>query len=445
MEIRHNNVEEIKNRLLGNLTYSTDVITKSMSADVQLLYIQSICDENDLQTLIIRPFHEINGLEVYESYLQALPKSYCYQDDADSLLKMMQGYLVIFINGNTYLIEIKKVRNQQVLEAKIESTIQGPQNALSEDISTNISLIRHRYRQTTLKIVEQQVGTLSLTDVVMIYDEQFVDKMVLDKVKLSLSGISEQVLQSAGQLQRLLTTQKRSLFPTMVVTERPDRIVYNLSKGKIILVIDGSSFALVIPSVFFDFMSSMEEFYQSYWIGRFLICLRYIGLFISVVLPSIYVAATGYNPEVFRVQLALSVAGSRIGVPYPAFVEVLLMLIMMELLTEASIRLPKSIGSTATTVGGLILGQAATEAGLVSNIMIIIVASVAIANFVIPINEMGFAVRTIKYVILLLSSLLGFMGTVVGVVGLIGYLTNLDSFGQPYLKLYNSNQSENKE
>ena len=163
--------------------------------------------------------------------------------------------------------------------------------------------------------------------------------------------------------------------------------------------------------------------------------LRYISLFITLVLPSLYIAIVSYNPEIFRVQLTLSIAGSRAAVPYPSYIEVIFMLFMIEALTEASLRLPKFIGSTATTVGGLILGQAAQQAGLVSSIMIIITSAVAIANFVIPINAMSFAMRFVKYVLILFASLFGIIGTTVGLFLVIGYLVNMRSFGEPYLKV----------
>ncbi|GAA3328943.1 hypothetical protein GCM10020331_074960 [Ectobacillus funiculus] len=153
---------------------------------------------------------------------------------------------------------------------------------------------------------------------------------------------------------------------------------------------------------FYDFMNSMEDNYRSYWITKSTKILRYTGLLISLILPGTYVAVTSFNPEIFRVQLALSVAGSRVGVPYPSYLEVLFLLLIMELLIEASIRLPKSISGTATTVGGLILGTAATEAALASNIMIIIVSAVAISNFAIPINEMSFAIRVTKILAIVL-------------------------------------------
>ncbi len=219
----------------------------------------------------------------------------------------------------------------------------------------------------------------------------------------------------------------------MLQTERTDRITYNLSGGKVVLLLDGDSLVILAPAVFFDFMTSMEDNYHPYWVTKFAEILRYIGLVTCVIFPGLYVAIASYNPEIVRPELALSVAGSRIGVPYPSYVEVLFMLIVTELLTEASIpeasiRLPKAVSATATTVGGLILGTAATDAALTSNIMIIIISAVAISTFVIPINEMSFSIRVSKYIILLFATFGGMAGLMLGFIGFIMILSNKSSF-----------------
>src|SRR5690606_19316393 len=177
--------------------------------------------------------------------------------------------------------------------------------------------------------------------------------------------------------------------------------------------------------------------YHSFWISNFLRTLRYVGLLVCILLPGLYVAVTSDSPEILRVELALTIAGSRVGVPYPPYIEVLFMLFFMELLVEASIRLPKAMSSTPTTVGGLILGTAATEANLTSNIMIIIISAVAISTFVIPINEMSFAIRTVRLALIIFASIFGLAGVVLATIGFLMYLVNLNSYGEPYLRFYN--------
>jgi hypothetical protein len=434
-------VYQKKNRLdwlKEQLGSSQDIVKQELFSNynkANIIYIRTLCDEKKLKEMFIEPFYKSGGKE-FHSYLSSLPDIKENKTNEEALKDIMRGSVVISLGSTIYILKIPNDFNTAIGEANIETVIQGPQNALSESIFTNISLIRHRYPQPSLIVEEMTIGRLSETRVIIIYDKNLADENVIKDVKNSLQQVKIDVLQAAGQLHRKLTRTKRTLFPTLMLTERPDRITLNLGQGKVVLLVDGTPFVLITPAVFYDFMSSMEDLYQPYWVSRFIVWLRYFGLFISLLMPSFYVGVTGYNTELFRVQLALSIAGSREGVPYPAFLEVFIMLIMMELLTEASVRLPKSIGSTATTVGGLILGQAAVEAGLVSNVMIIIVAAVAISNFVIPINSMTFAMRVTKYMLLVLTTFYGMLGLVMGMVGLIIYLANLESYGQPYLKLF---------
>ncbi|MBE4909119.1 spore germination protein [Bacillus luteolus] len=439
--------QEIQQWLLEQLGPSQDIVfqeVKTINNAAKIIYINSLCDEKKLQQTLLKPFYEMDEKE-FDVYLESLANKKEEQQQEVILSHLMRGSVGLFVNSKIYLIELQQVFINNISESTVETVIQGPQNALTESIATNINLIRYRYPQPTLIAKETKIGRLSETKVTIMYDRNIAKKELIEDIEKDLAKVDVDTLQAAGQLHKKLSKKKRTLFPTMMITERPDRIAYNLAQGKVVILIDGTPFSLIAPAVFYDFMSSMEDVYQSFWISKFTVTLRYIGLFISLLLPAFYVGVTAFNPEFFRVQLALSIAGSRLGVPYPAFLEVFMMLLMMELLTEASVRLPKSIGSTATTVGGLILGQAAVEAGLVSNVMIIIVAAVAISNFVIPINAMMFAMRYVKYLILTLTIFFGMIGLIVGIIGLIGYLTNLRSYGQPYLKLFLIPDSSKKE
>ncbi|QOR67202.1 spore germination protein [Cytobacillus suaedae] len=439
--------QEIQQWLLEQLHSSQDIVyqkIQSKSNSSTILYVKSLCDEKMIQETLLNPFYE-NDEKEYDTYLDSLPNQKEEEKKEVILKSLMRGSVALFVKSKVCLIDVQQVYTNNIKESTVESVIQGPQYALTESIRTNINLIRSRYPQSSLIAKEMTIGRLSETKVTMMYDRNIAKQELIDDIEQDLAKVDLDTLQAAGQLSKKLTKKKRTLFPTMMITERPDRIAHNLAQGKVVVLVDGTPFSLIAPAVFYDFMSSMEDVYQPFWISRFILVLRYLGLFISLLLPAFYVGVTAFNPEFFRVQLALSIAGSRMGVPYPAFLEVLLMLLMMELLTEASVRLPKTIGSTATTVGGLILGQAAVEAGLVSNVMIIIVASVAISNFVIPINTMMFAMRFMKYVILGLTVFFGMVGLIIGVIGLIGYLSNLRSYGQPYLKLFLIPDSSKKE
>ncbi|MDI2587920.1 spore germination protein [Psychrobacillus sp. NEAU-3TGS] len=397
------NPPKLMSELKEQLSPSFDVLLIPLQLEEEaafLLYLKTAVDGDKLQNMIIKPFFEMKSMQHYASYVQSSPDILEIKSEEKIPLELTKGSVLIAVQHQFFLIDVKKVNTSTVQQTLMEPTVYGPQQALSEDILTNLNIIRHRYKEPTLKIEILELKDKTHNDIAIIYDDQTVKPAILKTIRKRLEGLDSPLIQSAGELQLYLNGKKFTLFPTLMLTERPDRICYNLDAGKVIIMIDGSPHALIAPVVFFDFMVSMEDNYHLFWITSFTLVLRYFGLITCLILPALYVAITSYNPDIFRTELALTVAGSRIGVPYPSFIEVLFMLIFMELLTEASIRLPKAISATATTVGGLILGSAATEAALTSNIMIIIVSAVAISSFVIPINEMSFSIRFCRYILL---------------------------------------------
>jgi hypothetical protein len=403
---------------------------------IVFVYLASVSDEEKIKKEVIQPLVLCEDEKEFKLHLLSLPKSRLASDSENLPQLLIEGNLVLCLAHTIFLVPVQKDLNLQITSATVEIAIQGPQNALTEDMNTNILLIRKRYPSLGLKIEDQQVGTLSKTPLAIIYDREYVEKEVLEEVKSRLSRIDTDIIQAVGQLQNMMTKEKRTLFPTMMITERPDRIAFNLAQGKVVVLLDGTPFVLIAPAVFFDFLSAMDDLYQSYWVAKLMVIIRYIGLIITTSLPAFYIAVTSYNPEILRSQLALTIAGSRAAVPYPSFIEVLIMLLAVEMLVEASVRLPKAIGPTATTVGGLILGQAAQQAQLVSSIMIIITAFVAIANFSIPINSMSFSMRMVRYPLVLLATFFGLIGVIVGLLLFITLLVDQRSFGKPYLAIY---------
>ena len=402
---------------------------------IQYFFLESLCDDTLLYRIVEKPLLSNRTPEELTFALLTLGAE--MQADGKKLIeRILDGYAIVHYMGTVYCINVKKTVNTQPEEVKIESTIMGSQKALAEDLRTNMNVIRSRYPKQELCLESFSIGCSSKTEVVMMFDSALAKPYLLDNVRAKLRAIDVDILQSAGQLELLLNNRRISLFPTMLLTERPDRIVLNLSQGKVILLVEGTPFSIILPAVFYDFMAAMDDLYQAYWVTRSLIILRYIALTLAVTLPAVYISVISFNPEVTRAQLTMSIAGSRAAVPYPSYIEVLFMLFLIEALVEASLRLPKFIGSTATTVGGLILGQAAQQAGLVSSIMIIITSAVAISNFVIPINTMSLSMRFIKYPLIVLSIFFGFIGVVAGMFLLLGYLTNMRSFDEPYLKLF---------
>jgi len=425
--------------LAEKLEPSFDIINQKLQTDnitVHLLYLKTVVDNDQIQNYIIKPFFEMGSIQLFDSYIASLPQNNKIETNEKVLSQLSRGSVLVQIQEQNYLLDLKKITTNLVLETNIEPTIQGPELGLSEDIQTNLNIIRHRYHNISLKIETHQIGTSINQTLAILYDQENVNDSVLKNLQEKVKNLKHSVILSSSELQRLLNDKKWTFMPIMMITERSDRVIQNIAGGKVVLILDGTPNAIIAPSVFFDFMTSMDDKYLPFGVSKFLKVLRYFGLFICLLLPGVYVAVTSYNPEVLRSELAFSVAGSRVGVPFPSFIEVLFLLVFMELLTEASIRLPRAVSGTATTVGGLILGTAATEAALTSNIMVIIVSAVAIATFAIPINEMSFAIRLIRYVLLFFGTIAGITGLILSFLAFVLYLTNLESFGEPYLKLF---------
>ncbi|WP_410771713.1 spore germination protein [Fontibacillus sp. BL9] len=406
------------------------------SGDIGLQYLRSLTNSDTINRYVIVPGYEMDDVQAFESYISSFPGTIRPGERQQILEYVLKGFAYIQIASRGYLFDAVKVESSGIGEAVNESIVQGPRDALSESIEMNLNLIRRRYQSAALKVDMLTLGKMSHTSVAILYDTDRVDQQVLKEMKKRIANVDIDILQSAGELEKYITPERFRVFPTMVVTERPDRVVFNIAEGKVAVLIDSNGFAILAPVVFNDFFTAMDDKIQVPLVGWFLKIIRYIGLFLTLTLPAFYVTFASYNPEILKVQISLLIAGSRAAVPYPSFMEVFLMLLMMEFLTEASLRLPKAIGPTATTVGGLILGQAATQAGLVSNIMIILVSAVAISNFIIPLSMMGYTIRVIKYGIVLFAITFGLVGIVVSIVGLIMYLSGLRSFGRPYMKMF---------
>nr|WP_243865277.1 spore germination protein [Paenibacillus lupini] len=402
---------------------------------ILLYYLSTVCKEDDIFDKLISPFYHTELSDDYLKYLLSFPNGLKVTQESEAAEQILDGNVMIYINGLLISVGMKDFKSRAIMESTEENVLQGPKDGLSENINVSINLIRSRYKRESLRTESHSAGSKSKIKLMLIYDAQIADKPALHELKEKLSNIQVDLIQSAGQLQKNIIRSTFNIFPLFMTTERPDRVVKNLSEGKIVVLIEGSSWALIGPATFFDFFESMDDPVQMPLIGQFLVFIRYVALLITLVLPALYIAIISYSPDLLKIQFALLVAGSRMSVPFPSYVEIMFMLIMTEFLIEASIRLPKTVSSTATTVGGLILGQAATEAGLVAEVMIIVISAVAISNFVIPVNSMHQAIRVIRYPLIIMASLLGTIGVVIGLLALIAYLCNLRSLGRPYMKL----------
>ncbi|AUG58679.1 spore germination protein [Acetivibrio saccincola] len=347
---------------------------------------------------------------------------------------ILDGKCVFLISGISAGLSLNtsKWQHRSIGEPISEAVVRGPSESFTEAISINISLIRKRLKTHNLKMEKLEIGHLSRTRVVMSYIKGVACEKVVNEARKRLEKIDIDSINDSGEIEQFIEDNPYSPFPQISYTERPDIVSACLSDGKVAVLVDGSPLVLVFPAVFVDFLSSPEDYYVRFYFGTFIRMLRYIAFVIALFLPSIYVAMTTYHQEMIPMSLLTTLIAVRAAVPFPAVIEALLMEFTFEVLKKAGIRLPKPIGEAVSIVGALILGELAVSIGIVSNVMVIIVAFTGIASFVIPKYNQSISIRLLRFPLMILAGSTGLFGIITGFLFLLIHLVSLRSFGVPY-------------
>jgi spore germination protein len=353
----------------------------------------------------------------------------------EAVLAILSGDTILLIDGVSefIIISTRGWPLRGLSEPPGETVIRGPREGFIETFRVNTVLLRRKIRDPKLKIKGMQLGERSKTDIGIAYMEDIVNEKVLKELENRLETIDIDGILESGYVEQLIEDNWFSLFPQVQYTERPDLVAAALLQGKVAIIIDNTPMTLIVPATFNDFMQSPEDYYERWWIANLIRWIRLFALIISFTLPAIYIAIASYHPGIIPTSLAIFLAGTRETVPFPVFVEALVMEITFELLREAGVRLPSQIGATIGIVGSLIIGQAAVEAGLVSPIMVIIVALTAISSFAVPSYNLNISFRLLRFVAMLAASFLGLYGLVLVVIATLIHLSTINSFGVPYL------------
>ncbi|MDN4073173.1 spore germination protein [Fictibacillus terranigra] len=326
-----------------------------------------------------------------------------------------------------------KWEKRSVEEPTAESLVRGPREGFVETMGVNTSLLRRKIKSPDLKMKSMKIGSYTSTDIVIAYVEGLADQSLIKEVENRLKRIDIDSVLESGYIEELIEDSPRSPFPQLINTERPDTAAANLLEGRVVILVDGTPFALIAPIGFFSLLQSPEDYYQRALVSSSIRLLRMLFMGLSLVLPALYVGVTTYHQEMVPTSLLISVAASRESVPFPAFVEALLMEITFEALREAGVRLPKQIGAAVSIVGALVIGEAAVSAGLVSAPMVIVVAITGISSFMMPHYTQGLALRLLRFPLIFLAATLGLLGIMLGIITIIVHLCTLRSFGLPYL------------
>ncbi|MFC4411287.1 spore germination protein [Chungangia koreensis] len=342
--------------------------------------------------------------------------------------------VVIFPSENLMMsLEMQKVAVRSPSEPANEQVVRGSHEGFVESIDMNISLLRKKVFTSDLVVKNFMVGDLVKTNVTIIYMHTIAEQDVIQLVEKKINLIKSDTMTSPGLLEDYLEEHVWSPFPQLLNTERPDRVIANLQEGKVAILIDSSPTALIGPATFFSFYQTIDDFNSRSLIGSFYRLLRILGFGIAVLLPSFYIAVVSYNPEILPIELSRQIKQVVNEIPYRPIFEALILELMIEMIREAGIRLPAPIGQTIGIVGGLVIGDAIANAGLVSNVMIIVVALTALASFTIPSAEMNTAIRLLRFPFMAAASIFGFFGIAIGSLLLYIHLLNLSSLKQPYL------------
>ncbi len=343
------------------------------------------------------------------------------------------GSVILFIDGmrEAISVDVKGWEHRGIESPQTERVIRGPNDAFSEQQRENTALIRHLVRNKSLVCREYQIGKISQTPVSVMYIENIANSSLVEETLRRINGIDVDYMFAAAELEQLIEDKSFTSLPQFLSTERPDRASRALLSGRIVILVDGSPFVLILPTTVFELNESAEDSYLRFPYVNMIKTVRWIAFFMSVFLPGLYVAIINFHAELLPTSILMSIVASREPVPFPSLVEIIIMEISLEIIREAGVRVPEASGATLSIVGALILGQAAVSAGIVSPILIIIVSLTAIGSFATPNYYLGLSARLLRFVYIILGAAGGFLGITAGAFLQTLFWTDTKSMGVP--------------
>lgn len=448
------NLKSIENKIGSNIDFSSKIFNfnNKNSSKTAIIFLSSIVDKNTVNNLSLELSKLIkiqektkdswfeNPNEYFEALLK-LPltgRKISILNDLESIYEdLLSGNTIIMVNEFTKCLSVNTglIKARAVEEPSSQTVIKGPKEGFVEGFETNISLIRKRIRNTSLKIENIKLGNLTKTNVSIMYLEDIAKTEIINEVKRRLDKIDIDVVLESGYIEELIQDDRYTIFPTIISSERPDVICSGLCEGRVAILVDGTPFVIIVPNLFIDFFQVSEDYYQNFYVASLFRAMRYFTFMFSLTVPSLYIALTSFNQEMIPTPLLLSIASQRDGLPFPAFIEAILMEIAFEILKEAGVRMPRVIGGTISIVGALVLGQTAVEAGIVSSVMVIIVSFTAISSFTFPYYSLGNAVRITRFGFMIISSIFGMYGLFVALIMLTLHLCKIKSLGIPFMSI----------
>lgn len=413
--IRDETIYVIYSEVLSNNTSITDFILRNISNIIE----NKLLNNEDLFTYLYNNIPGHNRVKI--------------KDYNDLVFKLMNGFTIIYINDNAIFgFENRGNLDRGINTVDSELSVRGPKDSFTENFNKNFGLIRRRIKSENLWIEDMFIGKQTQTKVGVVYMKNIVEDKLVNTVVSKLKKIDIDGVLDSGNLKKYLVN-KNSVFPTIITTERPDLVSMALLEGKCCVIVDNSPYVLVMPCFFVDLFHTPDDYYQKTVNISFIRIIRLLAFLIAIFIPAYYIAITTHNHDSVTTDLLLNFLAQRSTVPFPALVEALIMTISFEILRESDMRMASTMGTAVSILGGLVLGDAAVQAGIISPIMIIVVAISAISGLAFTSIELTSAIRFWRIILMILASTLGIYGIFIGLILLIAKLTSITSFDKPYL------------
>lgn len=427
----------------GDVAQKTIVLERAEgSTRIHLIYIDGLVDVQQVEDSVVKPLiYEWRGRDTRdiwssimykEAHAIEITREQSFDKAVNSVLK---GDTAIFVDGyyEAMIVSTKKLPLRGIEENDKEAGMRGPKDSFNEGFRSSTALIRRRIRDVRLKVEQGNIGQRSKTDYAIMYMEDIANHSLVEDIRERIEKYDIDGIFDSGMAEHLMEDNWYSPFPMFQSTTRPDKVASGLVEGRVAVVFDNSPEVIMAPNNFNMLLQASDDYYNRWAVGTFARILRYIAAFLAITFPGLYIAVTVFHSEMLPTKLLYAIASARTMVTFPIVVEMLIMEFLFELLREAGIRLPGPLGNTIGVVGGLIVGQSAVEAGIVSTIVVIVVALSAIASFAIPNEEFASVFRLLKFFIILTSACMGLFGFILGLLVIAVHLSDLKSFGVPYL------------
>ena len=431
---------------------AADFVVRPMKIDgisVTAFFIDGLTSGSEIAEYVLQPMAQsLQGTEE-EMYGQCLDGTVYSAvakpaKDMETLcLLLVNGFCVVVFDGigKAVAFEAKTGEKRSPSAPEVENTIKGPKDAFTETNRTNTSLIRRHLRSPFLRVYEMQVGRRSQTNVSLLWLDGIIDPKLVEKMKRRLSEIDVDGFLSPAAVEEYVTGSRSTAFPLLQYTQRTDKFSRGLLDGRVGLIVDGLPQGYLAPAELVSFLTSPEDQGMDHISASLVRILRYGALLISLLLPALYVAMAAFHQEMIPTKLLLSMIESKKQVPFPTVFEVIGILLAFEILQEAGIHLPQSLGQTVSIIGGLVVGSAAVEAKIISPAALIVVAVAGICGYAIPGRELAGAVRVWRLGVTIAASVAGLFGVSVGLIALLLHLAGLESFGLSYLRPFDRGET----